>query len=111
MNCYDHLRELTFLEEQYQQAWATEMKALLREMKAATDHARISGHVRLPPAERADFVAPLSALLGTGLAANPPPDQPAPTRAARPAGAIPRTQLCSSGSCSSRTRSSPSSTT
>jgi transposase len=72
-----HLRELTFLEEQYQQAWATEMKALLREMKAATDVARLGGHVRLPPAERVDFLARYDALLVCGLAANPPPaDQP-----------------------------------
>jgi transposase len=69
-----HLRELTFLEEQYQQAWAADMKMLLREMKAATDQARISGGVRLPSAERADFVARYHALLAAGLAANPPPD-------------------------------------
>jgi transposase len=70
-----HLRELTFLEEQYQQTWAADMKTLLREMKAATDHARASGHVRLPAAERADFVTRYQALLASGLAANPPPDQ------------------------------------
>jgi transposase len=68
-----HLRELTFLEEQYHQAWAADMKALLREMKAATDHARTLGHVRLPPSEREDFIARYHALLETGLAANPPP--------------------------------------
>jgi transposase len=70
-----HLRELTFLEEQYQQAWAADMKTLLREMKVATDHARTSGHAQLPPVERADFVARYHALLACGLAANPPPDQ------------------------------------
>jgi transposase len=68
-----HRRELTYLEEQYQQAWAAEMKALLREMKAATDQARTSGDVRLPSAERADFVDRYQALLSAGLAANPPP--------------------------------------
>jgi transposase len=71
-----HLRELTFLDEQYHQAWASEMKALLREMKVATDQARTGGHVRLPSAERSDFVARYHALLVSGLAANPPPDQP-----------------------------------
>ena len=70
-----HLRELTFLEEQYQQAWATDMKALLREMKAATGQARSSGQLQLPPAERANFLARYHALLECGLAANPPPDQ------------------------------------
>ncbi len=38
-----HLRELTFLEEQYQQAWATQMKTLLLEMKTATEQARADG--------------------------------------------------------------------
>ena len=38
-----HLRELTFLEEQCAQAWASHLKALLREMKAATDLARTTG--------------------------------------------------------------------
>ena len=35
-----HLRELTFLQEQYQHGWAAELKALLREMKAVTDRDR-----------------------------------------------------------------------
>lgn len=69
-----HLRELTFLKEQYQQAWASELKTLLREMKAATAHAQTSEDVCLPAAERADFVARYQALLAAGLAANPPPE-------------------------------------
>jgi transposase len=68
-----HLRELTFLEEQYHQVWATDLKALLREMNAATGRARTLGHVHLPPAEHADFVARYQALLARGRAANPPP--------------------------------------
>ncbi len=68
-----HLRELTFLEEEYRQAWAADMKALLREMKAATDQARARGDCRLSPAERADFIDRYRALLKAGLAANPPP--------------------------------------
>jgi transposase len=70
-----HLRELTFLEEQYQQAWAADMKALLREMKAATDQARSDGQVQVSPAERAAFIGRYHALLAAGLAANPPPVQ------------------------------------
>ena len=68
-----HLRELTFLEEEYQQAWAKELKGLLREMKAATDQARAQGAARLLQTERDGFVARYEALLAAGLAANPPP--------------------------------------
>lgn len=68
-----HLRELTFLEEVYEQSWATGLKALLREMKAAADQARAAGLGRLSAAQRADLVARYQALLASGLAANPPP--------------------------------------
>jgi transposase len=70
-----HLRELTVLEEHYQQAWAAERKALLREMKAATEQVRAIGGVCLPAAERADFVGRYHALVAAGLAANPPPER------------------------------------
>jgi transposase len=68
-----HLRELTFLEEQYQQTWATGMKALLREMKAAVEQARASGLHRLPATAREAFVTRYQAHLVAGHAANPPP--------------------------------------
>jgi transposase len=68
-----HLRELTFLEEQYAQTWAKDLKALLREMKAATDRARADGVAGLAPQERDCFVTRYEQLLATGLAANPPP--------------------------------------
>jgi transposase len=70
-----HLRELTFLEEQYQQSWATELKRLLREMKAATDQARQQGQPQLAPAVHATLVARYDALIAAGLAANPPPER------------------------------------
>ena len=72
-----HLRELTFLEEQYHQVWAKNLKELLREMKAATERARTAGAAQLPPADRAGFVARYEELLAAGLAANPPPSRPA----------------------------------
>jgi transposase len=68
-----HLRELTFLEEQYQQTWAAELKALLREMKHTVEQARARGAVTLPEGERRAFRARYHALLAAGLAANPPP--------------------------------------
>jgi transposase len=68
-----HLRELTFLEEQYDQAWAKELKDVLREMKVATDTARAGGQTHLDPSQRAVFMARYQAILLSGLAANPPP--------------------------------------
>ncbi len=68
-----HLRELTYVHEQYQQAWAADMKALLREMWAATDAARDQGAAQVAASQRAVFVARYEALLASGLAANPPP--------------------------------------
>jgi transposase len=68
-----HLRELTFLEEQYQQSWAADLKALLLEMKAAAEQARTAGLTHLTAATRAAFVARYRTLLATGHAANPPP--------------------------------------
>jgi transposase len=70
-----HLRELTFLDEQYQQTWAKDVKGLLLEMKAATEQARAQGSTTLPAALRQTFVARYHALLAAGLAANPPPER------------------------------------
>jgi transposase len=68
-----HLRELTFLEEQYQQGWATELKTLLRQMKATVEQARATGLRSLPATSRQAFVTRYRALIAAGLAANPPP--------------------------------------
>jgi len=102
-----HLRELTFLEEQYKQAWAKELKGLLREMKAATDTARARGHSCLDSAVRAAFSARYQATLLTGLAANPPPTR---RRISVDGSSSSRSATCSNGSSSGRTKSSPSST-
>ena len=71
-----HLRELTFVEEQYGQGWAKDLKALLLEMKAATEQARLQGHHQLSTAHRAALHTRYEALLAAGLAANPPPERP-----------------------------------
>lgn len=68
-----HLRELTFLEEEYHQAWAKDLNDLLRAMKTTADQARAQGVAQLPSATRADFLVRYHALLAAGLAANPPP--------------------------------------
>jgi transposase len=68
-----HLRELTFLEEEYQQLWAAKLKRLLREMKHIVEQARAEGARALPDAKRRAFRARYHTLLASGLAANPPP--------------------------------------
>jgi transposase len=78
-----HLRELTFLEEPYHQAWAKDLKDLLREMKTSTEQARAQGPARLDAATRAGFMARYETLLATGLAANPPPEDAEPRRPAQ----------------------------
>jgi transposase len=70
-----HLRELTFLEEQYEQIWAKDLKVLLLEMKAAVEQARAAGSRQLPSTTRTAFVARYQALLASGHAANPPPER------------------------------------
>jgi hypothetical protein len=79
-------------------AEVAKMKALLREMKAATDQARTGGQLHLTPAVHADFLDRYQALLKAGLAANPPP----PTSSANRANAVgSNTRLratCSNGS-------------
>jgi transposase len=70
-----HLRELTFLEEAYQQTWAKDLKALLLEMKQTVEQVRAGGAMTLSDAARHAFRARYHALLAAGLAANPPPQR------------------------------------
>jgi len=71
-----HLRELIFLYEQLQQAWAGQMKELLLEMKAAVDQARAEGRQSLHCLEVADWKTRYAALLEEGYQANPPDPPP-----------------------------------
>jgi len=79
--CLVHLlRDLTFLEEEQQQAWAGELKTLLLEMKAAAEDARAQGMKRLHPLEIADWETHFLELLAQGDALHPVAQAPPGTR-------------------------------
>jgi transposase len=79
-----HLRELTFVEEELQQAWAGQLKKLLRQMRTTVEQARSAGATHLERAVHDDFITRYEALLGEGLAQNPlPPPASTPRRGRR----------------------------
>lgn len=78
-----HLRDLTFLEEEQQQAWASEMKELLLDIKAAVEQARALGRTSLHLLEVADWKARYAALLAEGYQANPPDPPPETSKKGR----------------------------
>jgi transposase len=70
--CLVHvLRALVFLAEEEHLEWAAELKALLLDMKAATDQARASGLSSLHPVELDDWQAQFLALLAQADALTP----------------------------------------
>jgi transposase len=71
-----HLRELVFVEEQYEQAWADGMIDLLVEIKEAVEEAKQQGQVALTDRRLADFEMRYDQLIAQGLKANPPPPEP-----------------------------------
>jgi transposase len=71
-----HLRELVFVEEQYEQDWANGMGKLLVEIKNAVDSAKRQGQVALSGPHLSDFEARYDQLIAYGLQANPPPPEP-----------------------------------
>jgi transposase len=66
-----HLRELTFVAEQYQQAWADEFKDLLQELQATVATARDAGQGRLDATTRQDAIQRYRKLAKAGERANP----------------------------------------
>ncbi|HEY8745982.1 MAG TPA: IS66 family transposase [Chloroflexota bacterium] len=70
-----HLRELTFIEEQLGQLWATDLKALLGEMKRTVDRARTQGLLALPAETQQVFAQRYATILATGFRANPLPER------------------------------------
>jgi transposase len=67
-----HLRELRFIETQYQQPWATDMAKLLLEIKAAVD-ATPEPAMRLSPPELEAFAKRYDVVVQAGFEANPAP--------------------------------------
>ena len=70
-----HLRELLFMVEQYDQAWAQEMIDLLLAIKAAVEQLPDEA-VALPTDSLAAYSQQYDQLLAQGFAANPQPPQP-----------------------------------
>jgi transposase len=77
-----HLRELQFVVDQYQQAWAQEMRHLLLDIKAEVE-AALPEQMSLSPERLAHFEQHYDQLIARGLAANPPPADPPPKKRGR----------------------------
>lgn len=71
-----HLRELTFVQERMGQAWATELKSLLLEIKTAVKQAQQAGQSSLPESQQEEFITRYRQGLAAGLAL--PENQPPP---------------------------------
>jgi transposase len=87
-----HLRELQFITDQYQQAWAADLKRLLLDLKAEVEAAP-PDWISLPPERLAHYEGRYDAILQDGWAANPPPKQPLLTRRGRKKQSPPRNLL------------------
>jgi transposase len=75
--CNSHLlRELQFITERYQQAWAAGLTTLLLDIKHAVAEAQRQAH--LPPERLQEFEGRYAALVAQGLEANPAPARPEP---------------------------------
>lgn len=72
-----HLRELTFVEDEFKQEWAGKMKELLLRMKARVEQAKARGQSQLNARSLLALSADYDRLLEHGGKANPPP-APAP---------------------------------
>lgn len=74
--CGAHLlRELTFLVENYLQAWAEAMIKLMTEIQQAVKAAKALGQTSLSTEQLTDFKKRYDQIVAEGLLANPPPEQ------------------------------------
>lgn len=71
-----HLRELTFLQEQYPQDWEAQMAQLLLKIKQTVEAAIAEGRVCLTDVQIANFERQYMTLIEQGLALNPLPERP-----------------------------------
>ena len=87
-----HLRDLTFIVEEYGQAWAAKMKRLLCDIKdeVASTSAR---HTALPPDRLAYYEAEYDALIAQGFATNPATPKTKPRPIGRPKQSPPKNLL------------------
>ena len=77
--CNGHLlRELQFITERYQQAWAADLTTLLCEIKHAVAEAQRQDQVRLTPERLQEFEGRYATLVAQGLGANPAPAKTEP---------------------------------
>jgi transposase len=81
-----HLRQLIFIHERYQQAWAEALGQLLVEIKRTVEAAKLQGLSCLTADQLRDFDRRYDDLIAQGLAANPPPEpvEPCPKKRGRP---------------------------
>lgn len=89
-----YLRELTSVQEQYQQPWAKDLKDLLLEIKAQVALARSQQQESLPPSQRVAYEARYEQIVTQALAAHPPPARVKGTRGRPPRGDEVRNLLC-----------------
>lgn len=87
-----HLRELRFISEQYQQAWASQMSQLLLEIKVAVQEA-LAESTSLPHQQCLAFETRYDSILLAGFEANPPPAEPPPKKRGRPKQSPPKNLL------------------
>ena len=69
-----HLRELTFVEEQFHQEWAAQMKALLLNAKGQVEAAKDQGFSALPESDVVEIERRYQVILDAGFAANAAPE-------------------------------------